>query len=167
MFPTFIFALSKKFRNTFSKVNSFGLDIIFEFLIGINYFFIVFIAFFISVSDNIFLIFFGSLIYLIGFIFTYIGYCDFYKNNGNLIENGIYHISRNPTYLFTFIAILGVVIISKSLILLLFLILQILFTHKIILNEEKSLEKEFGKEYIKYVNKTPRYFAFYIKNYRP
>ena len=83
LLPTFVFAFSKKFQNTFSKNNSKGIDIIFEFLVAIVYFLIIIFTFLLDTSNNLFYFSLGLFIYLFGLILTYIGYYDFAKNNGD------------------------------------------------------------------------------------
>lgn len=111
-----------------------------------------------STTESTFMIILGIIIYVFSIFCTYLGYYTFFKNKKTLINSGIYKFSRNPTYLFSFIAIFGVSIMTRSAPIFLLLCIQILLTHKIILNEEKELEKEFGKKYIEYKKKVGRYF---------
>ncbi len=156
--PIFFLSINKSFKSKFSEVNSVGFDLIYEFLIGLIYFLIIFIASFLNFTNNLFLLSLGILIYIIGVSFTYVGYYNFFKSKKSLIDYGLYKFSRNPTYLFTFLSILGIVIVSDSLELFLLLVIQIVLTHKIVLNEEKFLEKKFGKRYLLYKKEVRRYF---------
>lgn len=158
LLPIIIFNFDKNFRDTFSKTTSNNLGIVIEILLGFIYFFIIMFSTLspYRIQSN-FMILFGILLYFAGITLTYIGYYNFFVHKGNLIDKGIYKISRNPTYLFSYVAILGIVIISNSFILFVLLILLIVFTHKIIINEEQFLEKIYGNKYLRYKKKTPRY----------
>ena len=73
-----------------------------------------------------------------------------------LNTRGIYSMMRNPLYFANYIIWIGLGIYSTSYI---FLIIQSLFFYihyqKIILVEEKFLEKKYGEIYISYMQKTP------------
>lgn len=77
---------------------------------------------------------------------------------GKTIKGGIYRWSRNPMYFFFFIGMLGVAVASASLWMLILIIPFVLTTHFTILGEERYCEKTYGKEYLEYKAKTPRYF---------
>ncbi len=158
LLPIIILNFNKKFRSTFSKTTSDNFEIIIEVLLGFIYFFIIIFSTFSSYQFQPFpIILFGAVLYFVGITLTYIGYYTFFVYRGNLINKGIYKVSRNPTYLFSYIAILGIAILSGSYILLILLILLIIFTHRIITNEECFLKKVYGNKYLKYKRDTPRY----------
>lgn len=79
---------------------------------------------------------------------------------GKTVTGGIYRWSRNPMYFFFFMGMLGVCIASASIWLLVIMIPFIIATHFTILGEERYCEKTYGKEYMEYKAKTPRYFLF-------
>ncbi|WP_373802378.1 methyltransferase family protein [Bacteroides heparinolyticus] len=77
------------------------------------------------------------------------------------IQGGIYRWSRNPMYFFYFVGTLGICIATASLWLLLVLIPFSVFTHLIILGEERYCEQTYGESYLAYKKKTPRYLLFF------
>ncbi|UWG99219.1 phospholipid methyltransferase [Dehalobacter sp. DCM] len=78
------------------------------------------------------------------------------KMNGINI-NGLYHLSRNPMYVAYFIYFLGCVFLTRSWIFLALLIIFQISVHFIIWSEERWCMKEFGEEYINYMNRVRRY----------
>ncbi len=83
---------------------------------------------------------------------------DFAKPSENGINlKGLYRFSRNPMYVAYFVYFLGCVILTHSLILFLILMVFQISAHWIILSEERWCIRQFGDEYIKYMNKVRRY----------
>ena len=83
---------------------------------------------------------------------------DFAKPSENGINlKGLYRFSRNPMYVAYFVYFLGCVILTHSLILFLILMIFQISAHWIILSEERWCIRQFGDEYIKYMNKVRRY----------
>lgn len=155
--PIFLLSFKKDFKSRFSKINSIKkIDLVLEAIAGVLYFLIILINFLIPFSQEFTNLIIGLIIYFIGLVLTYLGYITFYKNKG-LITKGIYQYSRNPTYFFGFISLIGIIIITQNFYQIILLILLILITHKIILNEEKFLEEQYKKEFLEYKNKTKRY----------
>lgn len=93
----------------------------------------------------------GIILYTISII----NYADPETSGANF--NGLYRISRNPMYIAYFIYFLGCVFITRSWILLILVIGFQISVHWIILSEERWCIKEFGVEYINYMNKVRRY----------
>ena len=154
--PIFIFWINNDFKKRFSEVNSFGKDQLIEIVIGLLYGVIIISGFMCIPSSHLWKIIIGSLIYLFGLFMTIRGYWDFQKNKG-LITSGAYSHSRNPTYVFGFVALFGIVFMTNALGLLIATSIQMILTHKIILNEEKFLSKRYGKKYEQYKKNVPRY----------
>jgi len=75
------------------------------------------------------------------------------------VTKGLYHYSRHPMYITTFIFLLGVGIASASW---LFLLLSIIFT---ILNSQRAIHEErfclekYGGAYREYLNRTPKWIG--------
>ena len=104
----------------------------------------------------------GTVIYILALIGLVMTYLSFYTvPPGALVSKGIYRISRNPFYFFTCIAYLGIGIASLSWLLLLLTIVFIVLQHRVVLAEERICEVNFGKKYLEYKKKTPRYFLFF------
>ncbi|WP_368294371.1 isoprenylcysteine carboxylmethyltransferase family protein [Dehalobacter sp. TBBPA1] len=100
----------------------------------------------------------GLIIYSLGlilYVVSIVNYANPKKNGINL--NGLYRISRNPIYVAYFIYFLGCVLLTRSWGLLLLLITFQISVHWIILSEERWCIREFGEEYIKYMNNVRRY----------
>lgn len=100
----------------------------------------------------------GLIIYSLGlilYVVSIVNYANPKKNGINL--NGLYRISRNPMYVAYFIYFLGCVLLTRSWGLLLLLITFQISVHWIILSEERWCIREFGEEYIKYMNNVRRY----------
>ncbi len=77
------------------------------------------------------------------------------------IEGGIYRYSRNPMYFAFTLGVAAAGIASASLWMLLAIIPFAVSTHAVILGEERYCEQTYGKEYLDYKAKTPRYFLFF------
>ncbi|MFA5484881.1 MAG: isoprenylcysteine carboxylmethyltransferase family protein [Candidatus Pacearchaeota archaeon] len=155
--PILLLSIKKDFRLRFSKINSIKkVDLILEAIAGILYFLIILINFIIVPSQSVLHLITGLIIYFVGLILTYLGYFKFYKSK-ELITTGIYRYSRNPTYFFGFISLIGIITMTQSFYQVPLLVFLILITHKIILNEEKFLEKKYKKEYLNYKSKIRRY----------
>lgn len=82
------------------------------------------------------------------------------KNKTELITDGIYKYIRNPTYLGLFMVCFGVLIILPTISILFFAYSFVIFLEIQTRCEEDFLEKEHGKKYIEYKNKTKRYIPF-------
>lgn len=76
------------------------------------------------------------------------------------IQGGIYRWSRNPMYFFYFVGTLGICIATASLWMLLLLIPFGISMHLTVLGEERYCEQTYGKSYLAYKQKTPRYLLF-------
>ncbi len=149
--------LRKDFRERFNKINSKNkVDIVVEITVGLLYFLIIALSFMSQIKVENFIFVFGCSFYMIGLILTYRGYYFFYVEKG-LITKDVFSFSRNPTYFFGFIALFGMVLLTQSWIILIILVIISILTHKIILNEEKYLLKEYGKKYLVYFNNVRRY----------
>lgn len=79
---------------------------------------------------------------------------------GKTIKSGIYRWSRNPMYLFFFTAMLGTSIACASLWLLVVVVPFGIAMHFTVLGEERYCEATYGKEYLEYKKRTPRYLLF-------
>lgn len=100
----------------------------------------------------------GIILYSLGIIFCIVSISNFAKPEKNGINlKGLYQVSRNPMYIGYFIYLLGCVLLTHSLILLALLVVFQVSAHWIILSEERWCVREFGEEYINYMNKVRRY----------
>ena len=104
------------------------------------------------------LFYIGLAIYILGIIICVISIINFAKPTENGINTkGIYKISRNPMYVGYFIFFLGCALLTRSILLFIFLIVFQISAHWIILSEERWCINEFGKEFIGYMDKVRRY----------
>ncbi len=76
-------------------------------------------------------------------------------------QGGIYRLSRNPMYFFYFLGMAGVCVASASLWLLIVIVPFAIYNHLVVLGEERYCERAYGREYLEYKRKTPRYFLFF------
>lgn len=115
--------------------------------------------FFIRIRIDYSLFYIGLIVYGFGIIVCIISTFNFAKPKKNGINiKGLYQVSRNPMYVGYFIYFLGCVLLTRSLTLLAILIVFQISEHWIILSEERWCTKEFGEEYIAYMNRVRRYF---------
>lgn len=91
-----------------------------------------------------------------------------YQIANSLNSTGIYSIIRHPLYLGNYLIWLAISLFTYNL----FFVIIVsfifwFFYYNIIKTEEIFLEKKFNKEYIDWVNKTPRFFRFNLfQNYK-
>ena len=79
------------------------------------------------------------------------------RTPSQVINNGVFSHVRHPMYLGIILFYIGLFFTTFSLLSLAFLIIIFLFYNYITSFEEKQLEQEFGKEYMKYKEKTPKW----------
>ena len=104
----------------------------------------------------------GLIIFIIGTILYRIANHNYATTpKDEAIVKGVYRISRNPLYAFFSVMLLGIIVASASLPLLILWILNIIFTHLIILEEEGYCLKTYPESYREYMQKVPRWFLFF------
>jgi protein-S-isoprenylcysteine O-methyltransferase Ste14 len=79
------------------------------------------------------------------------------RNPPQVISTGVFSRVRHPMYLGVILFYLGLFFTTLSLLSLVFLVVIFLFYDHIASFEEKQLEQKFGKEYIDYKEKTPKW----------
>ena len=75
------------------------------------------------------------------------------------ITKGLYRYSRHPMYVTSFIALIGVGIVSASWLVLLLSALYMVFTVIAVQAEERFLLQQYGDAYRDYMNRTPRWLG--------
>jgi protein-S-isoprenylcysteine O-methyltransferase Ste14 len=158
--PIFILAFtSKPFKKKFMKVHSKNNNQqLIEVLIGLLYFLVILSSVFSAISYKRLHLLMGALLYIIGLIIAFLGYVSFDQTpKDQLAKNFPYNISRNPTYFYGFIAILGIAVLTTSMPIFVLLIIQFILTDKVIKYEEEYCAKKYKKEYAIYKKKVGRY----------
>ena len=81
-----------------------------------------------------------------------------------LVEEGIFQLSRNPIYLAMIIVMIGISIVCQNIAGFVFPIIFYSWINKRwIFEEERNLKKAFGKKYLNYCTKVPRWFLLPFK----
>lgn len=101
----------------------------------------------------------GLVVYVMGICFLIASTVHFTRpEQSGMNRKGLYGISRNPMYLGYFIYFSGCVLLTRSILMFLFLAAFQISAHWIILSEERWCIEKFGTEYIRYMSKVRRYF---------
>jgi len=79
---------------------------------------------------------------------------------GELWARGLYHYSRHPMYLSSFLVFIGAGIASASWVFLLFSFVFIILSVILVAAEERSCLEKFGDVYCVYMSETPRWIGF-------
>lgn len=120
-----------------------------------------------STQTNIVFSYIGLLTGMLSFYFLILGYYNMGTSwrigvsNATytpLITTGIFSLTRNPVYIAFYIFYFSLFLTSGNLIFIFFFLAIVINLHLLILEEEKSLGKIHKKQYLKYKEKTPRYF---------
>lgn len=120
--------------------------------------FIVLYSFFLKIQTARPLLLIALPVYASGVCVLILSTVNFGKPKQNGINlHGLYKISRNPMYMGYFIFFLGCALLTRSMLLLVSLLVFIGSTHWIILSEERWCINKFGSEYIHYMKKVRRY----------
>ena len=88
--------------------------------------------------------------------------------NGKIINYGPFSVCRNPLYLFSFIGVCGISLISNHIVVMAIMPLGFLAIYiPLIKREEVYLIDKFGKDYTNYMKKTPRLFPKFSLYHAP
>jgi protein-S-isoprenylcysteine O-methyltransferase Ste14 len=109
----------------------------------------------------------GTLLFALGWIFIISALCKFgtipsLRKKSNLVTSGIFRVVRHPIYSGTLMAVLGWIILWKSLISLLYFPVLFLLCYLVIVFEERGLLEEYGDEYADYKKKTTKRFIPFV-----
>ena len=114
--------------------------------------------FFLEIKTDPHWLYAGLVTYGLGVLLCLVSISNFAKPEQNGINiKGLFRFSRNPMYVSYFLYFLGCVLLTRSLLLLMILLVFQISAHWIILSEERWCVKKFGKEYIDYMSKVRRY----------
>jgi protein-S-isoprenylcysteine O-methyltransferase Ste14 len=108
----------------------------------------------------------GLISVAIGFAFRYLSLNQLLGANKSiqwryvpeqLVENGVYRYSRNPTYLGILLMLLGAFLIVANLPMLIILVAFFIILNRQVSYEEKVITEKFGETYLSYKKKTRRW----------
>lgn len=99
----------------------------------------------------------GLITYGLGTLLYAKSLIDYARPNNGINTNGLYRVSRNPMYVAFFVYCFAIAFLTRSLILLVLLIIYQISVHWIILSEERWCIQQFGEKYLQYMNKVRRY----------
>ena len=106
------------------------------------------------------LLWIGLLIYMIGIIFFTMAVLAFTATpKDRPVTKGIYRISRNPMDLGGFMIFFGVGIACVSWVFLIFAVMLIVLMAKFVVYEEAICIGKYGKAYVEYRNRTPKWIG--------
>ena len=100
---------------------------------------------------------------LVVFLLAFISFGDSWRigfdtrTPGGLVTTGIFAYTRNPIYVGMILWFLGIFLINRNLVFLIFLLLAIAAIHWQILQEESFLKKLYARPYEEYLQTTARY----------
>ena len=121
----------------------------------------------IHILSNNYIIFIGIVLLFLNLIISFLALTQMRdswrvgikeEDKTELINVGIFKISRNPYFLSYIILFIAYILLVANVILILSSLISILSIHKMIMKEEKYLEALHGKKYLDYKNSVPRYF---------
>ena len=126
------------------------------------YFGIMIYAMFVPLKLNTAWFLTGLVVYIMGMIFYVISVDNYAKTTlDQPAVKGMYHISRNPIHVMSFVAWIGAGIALASGIILTANIIMMLLMHVTTLTEERFCLEKYGESYRNYMKKVPRYFLFF------
>ena len=149
-------------KNMHSNISYFtpmmGIERIMYIIYQITTLIIIVTTFFLNIKTNGIAFIIGLIVYVLGVILLIFSTYSFEKYSiSGLSRKGMYKFSRNPMYLSYFIYFLGIVFLTKSVFLLIIVVIFQISSHFIILSEERWCTEKFGEEYILYMKNTRRY----------
>jgi protein-S-isoprenylcysteine O-methyltransferase Ste14 len=121
----------------------------------------------IHILSNNYIIFIGIVLLFLNLIISFLALTQMRdswrvgikeEDKTELINVGIFKISRNPYFLSYIILFIAYILLVANVILILSSLISILSIHKMIMKEEKYLEALHGKKYLDYKKSVPRYF---------
>ena len=102
----------------------------------------------------------GLIVYLLGMIFTIVAATNLVNTPlDRPATKGLYHISRNPIYLGTFLIFTGIGIACASWLFLLLIAVFIVLQHILIAPEERWCLEKYGNAYREYMDRTPKWIG--------
>ncbi len=154
--PMMLHSKGRKRLSDFSWINKQGKYL--SWAIMLLFIIYLVLPFFYNITDDTTQKYIGIFIFLIGIVGILISYHNYFTTDVNvLITKGLYKLSRNPIYLFSIIAFLGMAILCSSYLMLIIIFIYPILQHPIIKEEERFCREKYGQEYSEYVKKVRRY----------
>lgn len=86
------------------------------------------------------------------------------RDGSGFISDGIYSVCRNPLYFFSFVSLVGILLLKGQLILVAFGSIVFLVIYRVTIEgEEAFLQNKFGSAYTEFLKNTPRFFPDFSK----
>ena len=111
----------------------------------------------------------GAVLLIVGvvpFIFAFLNFGNSWrigidrKTPGVLVTGGIFGLTRNPIYVAFILFCFGIFLMNGTWFFLIFALLAVLAIHFQILREEEFLQKQYGRDYTEYCQRTARYLIW-------
>lgn len=109
---------------------------------------------------------FGSVYYILGVIGTFVGQLQMghswqvgidKNSKKELVDTGLFSITRNPIYLSLIVILVGYVILAPTILSLILFCISVYIVNRQIGKEEKYLTEVHGEEYTNYKSRVPRW----------
>jgi protein-S-isoprenylcysteine O-methyltransferase Ste14 len=94
---------------------------------------------------------------LLGYMLLSKGWTQIHAARGGLVTSGIYHYARHPQYTGLFLIIIGFLVQWPTFLTVIMAPVLVFAYRHLAKTEEQRAEKEFGKEYVQYMHKTPAF----------
>ena len=105
-------------------------------------------------------LFSGLFIFLFGMVFTTTAIINFATSpKDKVITKGLYRFTRNPAYIGMFLMFIGVGIACSSWLYLLLTVVLMIMLNAVSPSEERYCLYQYGDDYQKYKNRTPRWIG--------
>lgn len=136
---------------------------IFQVISQISWFGTILLPVFYPIKINSDIFIFGSILFLIGMVLTVISILNYILTPLNeMVKKGLYKFSRNPIYAAYNILGFGIALLTGSWFIFILHIIEIVFNHFWVLDEEKYCISKYGKEYELYIKEVPRYYFWKV-----
>ena len=106
------------------------------------------------------LFYIGVVLFVLGLVLTAISLINYVRTPLDTpVVSGLYKYSRNPIYVAYAITWYGTTLAVGSGLLLILHTVEVILCHFGVLQEEKDCEDQYGKSYLDFKNRVPRYFG--------
>lgn len=160
VFVITIFSFPKKHRlRLYDRTSWTREQMIYTLISKIFALFDIILIIFSAITNKPYLLIIGTILFICGIsvmVSALITFCKSPLNNP--ITKGLYKYSRNPQMLGIWTVFFSIGIMTDSIISIMLLIMNIIFSHQYIKAEEQSCIRKYGDEYIEYLKSKPRYF---------